>query len=53
MDYDHLHATDKIDAVGTLVVKGNMKKVLAEIAKCELVCATCHRYRSFKRMASL
>lgn len=24
--------------------------ILAEIAKCDLVCANCHRYRTFKRL---
>jgi hypothetical protein len=46
-DFDHLD--DKITTVSNLVNKGNLEKVIAEIAKCELVCSNCHRMRTYKR----
>lgn len=47
MDFDHL-GDDKTQIVSRLVY-GNASKarVLAEIAKCELVCSNCHRIRTF------
>lgn len=48
MDYDHV-VKDKIDSVSVLKRSGNVKKVKAEIAKCEIVCANCHRIRTFNR----
>ena len=47
MEYDHLK--DKTGNVGILANRGNLKKVLAEIEKCELVCANCHRERTHQR----
>ena len=50
MDFDHVHG-DKINEVSRLSQNAaSMKKILAEISKCELVCANCHRVRTFKRI---
>lgn len=50
MDFDHLPGTDKILNVGRMVTrKFAWAKIEAEIAKCELVCANCHRLRTKKR----
>lgn len=52
MDFDHLH--DKIDNVSVLVYRDvPMEMMLAEIAKCELVCANCHRTRTRLRREAL
>ncbi len=51
MDYDHV-GTDKVANVARLIADGPMGKVLAEIAKCELVCANCHRLRTATRRAT-
>jgi hypothetical protein len=47
MDFDHL-GDDKTQIVSRLVY-GNASnaRVLAEVAKCELVCSNCHRIRTF------
>jgi hypothetical protein len=49
MDFDHLG--DKEFDVGCMVGLGyGRKKILAEIAKCEVVCSNCHRLRTWTRM---
>jgi hypothetical protein len=50
MDFDHLDANTKICNLATLVGDGYSKeRILAEIAKCDLVCSNCHRIRTEKR----
>lgn len=45
MDFDHVRGTKKRE-----VSKMNStKSVIAEIAKCDVVCSNCHRLRTFKR----
>jgi hypothetical protein len=49
MDFDHV-GDDKLGNVGTMTTNGNSRaSVMAEIAKCELVCANCHRTRTKNR----
>ena len=46
MDYDHKH--DKSRTIAALIGGGYSKdRILEEIAKCELVCANCHRERTY------
>jgi len=48
MDFDHL--SDKVANVAALAANCNSWKTLTEeIAKCELVCACCHRVRTAQR----
>ena len=50
MDFDHV-TDDKLYDVSIMI--GNLnskKKILQEIAKCELVCANCHRIRTFSHL---
>lgn len=48
MQFDHLR--DKSDNVGRLVgIGASDKKILDEVAKCELVCANCHAERTYRR----
>lgn len=47
MDFDHL--MDKAINVSQMVDCGSLDKVKKEIAKCELVCANCHRMRTHLR----
>lgn len=50
MDFDHLDGTDKEACLNVLVSNGVGKDRLeAEIEKCDLVCANCHRLRTEKR----
>lgn len=48
MDFDHV-SSNKDENVSLLVRSGSRNKVLAEIEKCEIVCANCHRMRTFLR----
>lgn len=46
MEFDHLHS--KIMNVSAMVRRGvAIAKIRAEIEKCEVVCANCHRVRTF------
>ena len=45
MDFDHT-ADDKLSGVSTLA-SASRKTIDVEIAKCELVCANCHRIRTY------
>jgi hypothetical protein len=48
MDFDHVKGK-KDRAVSVMVgQKVSLKKIKAEIEKCELVCANCHRLRTYK-----
>lgn len=45
MDFDHRE--DKLMDVGRLVGHGySIKRILAEIEKCDIICANCHRIRT-------
>lgn len=51
MDWDHRPGEDKFMDVGKLVGgRYSFDIVMAEIAKCDLVCAVCHRIRSKARL---
>lgn len=49
LDFDHLPQFIKLCSVGTLVTRGKREETFAEIAKCEVVCANCHRIRTTLR----
>lgn len=49
MDFDHVRG-EKLFAIGNGAVRHySLARVIAEIAKCELVCANCHRIRTRRR----
>jgi hypothetical protein len=48
MDLDHVD-DDKVMIVSKLVNFGATQRVVDEIAKCEAVCANCHRERTHRR----
>jgi hypothetical protein len=49
MDFDHL-TKNKDRTIAQLVrAAASLERIKAEIAKCELVCANCHRLRTFNR----
>lgn len=45
MDFDHKDPVQKRANVGTLI-SGTTARLLEEIAKCDVVCANCHRVRT-------
>jgi hypothetical protein len=48
LEFDHLR--DKVANISKLVHLGaDWETTLAEIAKCEVVCANCHRRRTARR----
>ncbi len=50
MDFDHLPGNKKSGNVSTMARLGwSTEKILAEIAKCDLVCSNCHRIRTATR----
>lgn len=51
MEFDHREG--KVGEVSSLVMKCGTQKILDEIAKCDLVCANCHRVRTANRRAGL
>jgi hypothetical protein len=48
LEFDHLPGTVKAGNVATLA-RGGLKRLFEEIAKCEVVCANCHRHRTTVR----
>lgn len=53
MDFDHRDGESKTDIVSRIANVGAAKRLREEIAKCDLVCANCHRVRTFTRIAGL
>lgn len=52
LDFDHLR--DKKFGISGKGVKDNtLEKIIEEIAKCEIVCANCHRHRTYMRSADV
>ena len=49
MDFDHRPGQVKLGNVSSIRTRWSMERVLAEIAKCDLVCANCHRIRTRAR----
>ena len=51
MDFDHRDPTQKTRAVSAMVATVQAKAtILAEIAKCDLICANCHRIRTARQL---
>lgn len=49
LEFDHTK-DDKEYNVGDLIAKGaSLDKLKLEIAKCEVVCANCHKIRTYTR----
>lgn len=49
MDFDHRPGEIKIASVARVIQAGKLEDLYAEIAKCDLVCANCHRLRTKRR----
>ena len=48
LEFDHLPEYEKMFNIGE-VKRLSWERIEAEIAKCEVVCANCHRVRTFNR----
>lgn len=48
MDFDHVKG-EKLFNIGPSVNSYSRTRILTEIEKCELVCANCHRIRTYLR----
>jgi len=47
IDFDHINRSTKLATPATMITSGhNWENVLAEIQKCQPVCANCHRMKS-------
>jgi len=49
MDFDHREGEQKVGGISRLLRTHKWKYILIEIAKCDIVCANCHRNRTWKR----
>jgi hypothetical protein len=54
MEFDHLPGTEKRINIGDARArKLGWVKIQAEIAKCEVLCPTCHRIRTLRRLGKI
>lgn len=53
MDFDHVDGDDKLFSIGAGLTSQSLKKIIEEIAKCEVVCSNCHRIRTHERRMAL
>lgn len=52
LEFDHRDPSDKFRGVSELLLKGHALKTLqAEIEKCDVICANCHRKRTATQQA--
>jgi hypothetical protein len=49
MEFDHPDAATKTAAVSRMLGHAGLARILDEAAKCDIVCANCHRERTFRR----
>ena len=51
MDFDHSGSdVEKEGEVSSFVYHSGTSRLMAEVAKCQVVCANCHRIRTYKRL---
>lgn len=49
MDFDHRPGEVKLSNVSMLMNFASVEALMAEVAKCDIVCANCHRHRTWMR----
>jgi len=49
LEFDHKPEFEKIDTVYKVLTKYGVEKAWEEIAKCDVVCANCHKLRTYLR----
>lgn len=47
MDFDHRDPRRKLHSVANLAKLGSEEKLLSEVEGCDVVCANCHRIRTY------
>jgi hypothetical protein len=52
MDFDHRDPRTKRAAVTRMVGRAGVQRILDEKSKCDIVCANCHRLRTFQRRST-
>ena len=53
LEFDHIDPTTKTMCISEMLRNGNSwDNILLEIQKCEVVCANCHRIRTYNRSGS-
>lgn len=52
MDFDHRDPGSKVSAVTRMIGRAGTARILDEVAKCDIVCANCHRLRTFERRSA-
>lgn len=50
MHFDHRDPTTKKYGISALASSNRVKAILEEVAKCDLVCANCHAYRTERQV---
>lgn len=50
MDFDHRDPNTKVDGVANMIQGKGWKLLIEEVKKCEVICANCHRIRTWKRL---
>jgi hypothetical protein len=53
MQFDHRDPAQKRYTVSQMVSRSGTKTILEEVAKCDIVCANCHRDRTYRRRSTL
>ena len=54
MDFDHRPGVTKVEGVGHMVAcRWSWAAIEAEVAKCDIVCANCHRIRTKSRLLAI
>jgi hypothetical protein len=49
IDFDHRQGETKLAVVTRMIGRSGLARIFAEAAKCDIVCANCHRRRTFNR----
>jgi transposase len=49
LDFDHLPEFQKIDSPTQMIHKYSWEKAVEEMSKCDIVCANCHKIRTWNR----
>jgi hypothetical protein len=52
MDFDHRDPASKRSAVMRMIGRAGTARILDEVAACDIVCANCHRLRTFRRRST-